>query len=298
VPQVEQTPRILVVDDASAIRELLAVLLEGFGSVELAESGEEALQRVANLMPDLILLDVSMPGMDGYEVCRQLKENPATEPIPVVFLTALDTDESEELGLEIGATDFIRKPFAPRIVQARVSNVLNLQAATRQLELMASIDSLTGAFNRRHFLEVGYSEFHRSRRYNHKVCLLMIDFDNFKLINDKHGHSSGDEVLIQAVAVMHHELRAEDTLGRIGGEEFAIILPETGMVGAVQLAERLRSAVGDIVLETSTEALSFTISIGVAQRTAEELRIDETLKRADDALYLAKEQGRNRVVEG
>jgi diguanylate cyclase (GGDEF)-like protein len=298
VSEAEHTPTILVVDDESAIRELLAVLLEGFGSVELVESGEEALQRVVSLMPDLILLDVSMPGMDGYEVCRQLKENPATEPIPVVFLTALDTDESEELGLEIGATDFIRKPFAPRIVQARVSNVLNLQAATRQLELMASIDSLTGAFNRRHFLEVGYNEFHRSRRYNHKVCLLMIDFDNFKLINDKHGHSSGDEVLIQAVAVMHHELRAEDTLGRIGGEEFAIILPETGMVGAVQLAERLRSAVGDIVLETSTEALSFTISIGVAQRSAEELRIDETLKRADDALYLAKEQGRNRVVEG
>jgi diguanylate cyclase (GGDEF)-like protein len=298
VPQVEQTPRILVVDDASAIRELLAVLLEGFGSVELAESGEEALQRVANLMPDLILLDVSMPGMDGYEVCRQLKRNPATEPIPIVFLTALDTNESEELGLEIGATDFIRKPFAPRIVQVRVSNILKLQAANRQLERMASIDSLTGTFNRRHFLDVGVREFHRSERYHHSVSLLMIDFDNFKLINDNHGHGGGDEALIQAVAVIRDELRAEDTLGRIGGEEFAVILPETGVAGAVQLAERLRSAVSDIVLKILTAELTFTISIGVAERSAEEAHIEETLKRADDALYQAKGQGRNRVVKG
>jgi diguanylate cyclase (GGDEF)-like protein len=291
-----QTPTILVVDDESTIREVLAVLLTTLGKVELVESGEEALQKLESSLPDLILLDVNMPGMDGYDVCRRLKGNPVTASIPVIFLTALDTNESEEQGLEMGATDFIRKPFSPRIVLARVSNVLKLQAANRQLKRMATTDSLTGAFNHRHFLDMGNKELRRSKRYPHAVSLLMIDFDHFKSVNDNYGHGGGTDTLIQVVAAMHSKLRAEDILARIGGEEFAVILPETSVAGATQLAERLRCIVSEMVVESSGQQLSVTISIGVAECRAEESHIDETLRRADEALYKAKELGRDRVV--
>jgi diguanylate cyclase (GGDEF)-like protein len=291
-----QTPTILVVDDESTVREVLAVLLTPLGSVELVESGEEALKKLESSLPDLILLDVNMPGMDGYEVCRRLKGNPVTASVPVIFLTALDTNENEELGLEVGATDFIRKPCSPQIVLARVSNVLKLQMATRQMERMVTMDSLTGAFSHRHFLNMGHKELRRSKRYQHPVSVLMIDFDHFKSINDNYGHSGGDDALVQAVAAMHSELRAEDTLARIGGEEFAVIVPQTSIAGATQLAERLRHVVSEMVVESAGQQLSVTISVGVAECWAEETRIDEARKRADEALYKAKELGRNRVV--
>ena len=291
-----QTPTILVVDDEITIREVLAELLTTLGKVELVESGEEALQKLKSSQPDLVLLDVNMPGMDGYEVCRRLKGDPVTESIPVIFLTALDTNESEELGLEVGATDFIRKPFSPRIVLARVSNVLKLQAAIRQLEQMVNTDSLTGAFSHRHFFSMGHKELGRSKRYEHAVSLLMIDFDHFKSVNDNYGHSCGDEALIQAVEAMHGKLRTEDTLARVGGEEFAVILPHTGIADAIKVAERLRRVVSEMLVESSGQQLHVTISVGVAECGAEESHIDETLKRADEALYAAKEQGRNRVV--
>jgi diguanylate cyclase (GGDEF)-like protein len=291
-----QTPTILVVDDESAIREVLAVLLAPLGNVELLESGEEALQKLESSLPDLILLDVNMPGMDGYEVCRRLKGNPVTASVPVIFLTALDTNENEELGLEVGATDFIRKPFSPQVVVARVSNALKLQAAARQMARMVTIDSLTGAFSRRHFLDMGHKELRRSKRYRHPVCVLMIDFDHFKSINDNYGHSGGDDALVQTVAAMHSKLRAEDTLARIGGEEFAVIVPQTNVAGAIQMAERLRCVVSEMVVESAGQQLSVTISVGVAECRAGESRIDEALKRADEALYKAKELWRNRVV--
>lgn len=292
----EKIPTILVVDDESTIREVLEELLKTLGKVELAESGEAALQMLGSSLPDLILLDIKMPGMDGYEVCRRLKENPVTAPIPVIFLTALDSNENEELGLEVGAADFIRKPISPRILLARVSNVLELQAVTRQLEHTATIDSLTGAFSHRHFLAMGHKELGRSKRYQQAVSLLMIDFDHFKSVNDSYGHGGGDDALIQAVEAMHGRLRAEDILARVGGEEFAVILPQTSVADATQVAERLRRVVSEMVIESSGQQLSVTISVGVAECWAEESNIDETLKRADAALYKAKELGRNRVV--
>jgi diguanylate cyclase (GGDEF)-like protein len=288
-------PNVFIVDDDLSIRNIMSLILDEYCTIEQIETGEDALQKAGVMIPDLILLDVSMPGMDGYEVCRRLKADPVTEHIPVVFITAHDTNESEELGLEIGAVDFIRKPISERIVQARVSNVLNLQAATQKLEHLARTDSLTGAFNHGYLLETGTKEIHRSQRYTRTISVLMIDIDHFKSVNDTYGHGIGDDALIKTVEVLHGQLRAEDTLGRLGGEEFAVILPETGKTGAAQLAERLRIAIGEMVIETPTGSLSLTVSIGVAVRNEED-NFREILNRADDALYRAKSQGRNQVV--
>ncbi len=293
---VEQKQTILVVDDDEYIRELMSVLLAEFGAVELAESGLEALQKVESLSPDLIVLDVQMPDMDGYETCKRLKANEKTSAIPVVFITANNTNEAEESGLEIGAADFVRKPISPSIVNLRISNILKLQTATRKLEVLASTDPLTGAYNRRHFMEAGNNELLRSRRYKHTFTVLMLDIDHFKAVNDTHGHDIGDIALKETVSVIQEGLRGEDTLGRLGGEEFAVILPETGKSKGSLLAERIRVSISKIIVETPTVPLTFTMSIGISEGMDTDTDIEDALKRADDALYQAKEGGRNQVV--
>ena len=291
-----QDVTILIVDDEMPIRHLMSLLLKGFGTIEMAESGKEALEKVNTLNPDLIILDVQMPEMNGYEVCQIVKGNDKTSSIPIVFLTANSSNEDEEYGLEIGATDFIRKPISPRIVSARVSNILNLQQATRKLELVASTDPLTGAFNRRHLDLVGINELSRSKRYNSTFTILMLDIDHFKAVNDTYGHDIGDEALIEAVAVIKKNIRGEDLLFRLGGEEFAVMLPETAKLAAFDTAERIRIAISNIVIQTPIAPLRFTISIGIADSTRADDDIDVILKRADEGLYQAKSSGRNKVI--
>jgi diguanylate cyclase (GGDEF)-like protein len=287
---------ILIVDDEMPIRHLMSLLLKDFGTIEMADSGKEALEKVNTLNPDLIILDVQMPEMNGYEVCEKIKANDKTSSIPIVFLTANSTNEDEEHGLEIGATDFIRKPISPKIVSARVSNILKLQQATKKLKLIASTDPLTGAFNRRHLDIVGINEISRSKRYNNAFTILMLDIDHFKVVNDTYGHDVGDEALIETVTVIKNTIRNEDLLFRLGGEEFAVILPGTTRLAAFGLAERVRIAISEIVIKTPIEPLSFTMSIGVAENTPQDIEIEAVLKRADEALYEAKSSGRDRVV--
>jgi len=291
-----QDVTILVVDDEMPIRHLMSLLLKGFGTIEMAGSGKEALEKVNTLNPDLIILDVQMPEMNGYEVCQTIKGNDKTSSIPIVFLTANSSNEDEEYGLEIGATDFIRKPISPRIVSARVSNILNLQHATRKLELVASTDPLTGAFNRRHLDLVGINELSRSKRYNSTFTILMLDIDHFKEVNDNYGHDIGDEALVETVAVIKKNIRGEDLLFRLGGEEFAVMLPETPRLAAFDTAERIRTAISKIVIQTPIAPLCFTMSIGIAENIRADDNIDVILKRADEALYQAKSSGRNRVM--
>ena len=287
---------ILIVDDEMPIRHLMSLLLKDFGTIEMADSGKEALEKVNTLNPDLIILDVQMPEMNGYEVCEKIKANDKTSSIPIVFLTANSTNEDEEHGLEIGATDFIRKPISPKIVSARVSNILKLQQATKKLKLIASTDPLTGAFNRRHLDIVGINEISRSKRYNNAFTILMLDIDHFKVVNDTYGHDVGDEALIETVTVIKNTIRNEDLLFRLGGEEFAVILQGTTRLAAFGLAERVRIAISEIVIKTPIEPLSFTMSIGVAENTPQDIEIEAVLKRADEALYEAKSSGRDRVV--
>ena len=292
--ELQQT--IMVVDDDDITREMLSVILAELGKVELAKSGEEALEKVGNIEPDLIILDVQMYEMDGYTVCQRLKANEQTSDIPVVFLTGSNTNEDEELGLDVGATDFIRKPISPKIVLARTSNILKLRAATRELERLAATDPLTGAFNRRRFLEVGNAELRRSKRYKKTFSVLMLDIDHFKVVNDTYGHSIGDTALKETVTVIQNAMRAQDILGRLGGEEFAVLVPESHAEDAAALAERIRASIAQIVIDTPDEPLSFTMSIGVSEGDNDDDSVDDALTRADKALYDAKEQGRNQVV--
>ena len=286
----------MVVDDDDITREMLSVILAELGKVIFAGSGEEALEMVGNIEPDLILLDVQMYAMDGYEVCQRLKANEQTSDIPVVFLTGSSTNEDEELGFNIGATDFIRKPISAKIVVARASSILKLRAATRELERLAATDPLTGAFNRRRFLEVGNAELRRSKRYKHTFSVLMLDIDHFKAVNDTYGHGIGDTALKETVTAIQDAMREQDTLGRLGGEEFAVIVPETDTEDAAAVAERIRGSIAQIVIDTPDEPLSFTVSIGVSECDDDDDSVDDALTRADNALYDAKEQGRNRVV--
>lgn len=294
--ETDQDHTILVVDDDDVSGQLLSVLLQEYGKIERVKSGEEALKKVVSIAPDLIILDIEMPDMDGYAVCEHLKSDEKTAAIPIVFLTGNNSNEDEERGLDAGAVDFIRKPISPGIVRMRTSNILNLLAATRKLEHLASTDPLTGAFNRRHFFEAGNAELHRSKRYKHPLSFLMLDIDHFKAVNDTYGHGVGDEALNKTVAVIRSILRDEDTLSRMGGEEFAVMLPQTDLKEAAIVAERIRDAIAGIVIETSTESFGFTASIGVSKSLDTDEDIDKTLFRADQSLYEAKKQGRNRVI--
>jgi len=287
---------ILIVDDEELIREFLASILSRYVNIIKASSGEQALNKVQTCNPDLVILDVQMPGMNGYETCRILQDNDKTKNIPIVFITANNTNEDEEKGLEVGATDFIRKPISPKIVCTRVSNILKLHAATRKLEILALTDPLTGAYNRRHFFEAGETELKRSKRYNTTFSVMMLDIDHFKQVNDTHGHNAGDLALKETVRVISEALRKEDTLGRLGGEEFAVILPETNAEGSKLVAERIRMSIGEIKINTDVGKLMFTISIGISEVSKENENIETVLANADQGLYAAKEEGRNRVI--
>lgn len=289
---------ILVIDDQKPIHQILSTLLSDIADIEQTYDGHSGIAAAIKNQPDLILLDISIPELDGYEVCRRLKQDPETMNIPVIFITGKESSDDEERGLKLGALDFIRKPLYPSIVRFRVTNVLRLQQINRELERLASTDPLTGANNRRQFMTVGQNELLRSRRYSHLFSVLMLDIDFFKIVNDKHGHGIGDEALMVAVKTFLQALRAEDTLGRIGGEEFAAILPETDLKNATVLAERLRVAIAAASLETPDGPLQFTVSIGVSEIEADDADIHQVLERADKMLYKAKENGRNCVVSG
>ena len=286
---------ILIIDDSPTIRDLLSSVFMSLANIEMAFDGAAGLEAANKIKPDIIILDVQMPGIDGYEVCRQLKANDETAQIPVVFITGQDDDEDEERGLSIGAIDYIRKPFSFGIVLARVKNILKLQEVTKELEHLAYTDPLTGAFNRRYFLSAAKKETSRNIRYGHSLTLLMVDIDHFKKVNDTYGLDIGDEALKIMVTTVLSALRSEDVLGRFGGEEFIVLLPETDAIGAELVAQRVRQLVSEIVIDTAQEPLSFTVSIGVAEAKRDE-SIEEIQKRADEALYEAKKNGRDCVV--
>jgi diguanylate cyclase (GGDEF)-like protein len=223
---------ILIIDDDSNIRDLLTVLLMDQAEVVTAADGATGLSMARDTNPDLIILDIQMPGMDGYEVCIQLKSESDLANIPVVFLTAQNDVKNEKRGLEVGAIDYIRKPFSHDVVQARIRNHLKMQWMNNELERLASTDPLTGAFNRRYFFSAARSEVYRSNRYGHSLSLMMLDIDHFKSVNDNYGHDAGDKALKITVETILRALRNEDVLARFGGEEFIVMLPETDGIGS------------------------------------------------------------------
>ena len=294
---------VLVIDDAKENIVILCHLLKDQADVIFATSGQEGLDKAQEQLPDLILLDISMPGMNGFDVLRNLQENANTRDIPVIFVTGIPDSYNEEKGLTLGAVDYITKPFSPAVVSARVSIQLklrrltkNLQIANKELTEMAITDSLTGAFNRRHFMQSAQNELERLHRHEHSVCAIMLDIDNFKSINDKFGHDIGDQVLLHASNSCKSILRLNDIFGRLGGEEFAVLLPETGLEEASEIAIRLCRLLSESIIEIASCEVTFTASFGVSRLWVSDESCEQALKRADLALYKAKHDGRNRVV--
>jgi len=292
---------VLVVDDAPENVRVLGTALRGQCRVRAATCGRDALAIAkGENPPDLILLDIMMPGMDGYEVCRLLHEDPDTVEIPVIFITAMDEVEDETRGLDAGAVDYIAKPFSSAIVRARVRTHLELKRHRDELRNLSNLDGLTGIPNRRRFDEVLGLEWRRAVRSSHSISLLIIDIDHFKNYNDTFGHPTGDDCLREVAATLRGcALRSSDFVGRYGGEEFAAILPNTSAEGAATMAERMREAVDQLLLGEETDPTGprgVTVSIGGATAAAsfqgDPLKLVE---RADRQLYRAKDAGRNRV---
>ncbi len=294
--------KVLVVDGSEASRQTLSEILRADYSVLLAKDGEEGLALARKYLPDMVLLEVVMPDLDGYEVLRRLKEDERTSSICVVFLTGLDVPEAEEVGLNAGASDYVTKPFHSAVVKARVDLHMQVVRQRRMLESLANIDGLTELPNRRLFDTVFAAEWARASRTGSPLSLALMDVDFFKRYNDHYGHAMGDQALRLVARALHKRVqRRADTAARYGGEEFVVVMPETPLEGALELAEKLRLAVQNLGVahKRSSAAVSLTLSIGVACSATDAVSTPEALlERADERLYRAKKTGRNRVVGG
>ncbi len=291
-------PRLLVVDDQPINIQTLYQVFHADHEVFVATSGEQALAFCrGNPLPDLILLDVVMPGLDGLAVCQQLKADPVLANIPVIFVTACMDPADETRALEAGGVDFITKPVNPMVVRARVKTHLTLKAQEDFLRSLVFIDGLTGVANRRRFDEALLSEWRQCRRAGTPLALLMIDIDHFKRYNDHYGHPTGDACLQQVAAVLKAAMqRACDLVARYGGEEFVCLLPGCDQAPALAKAQALQAALAaqGIAHEASPTAAWVTLSIGVAVAQPQAGGSPAALvAAADAALYSAKHRGRN-----
>lgn len=290
---------ILAVDDSPENLDLIRSILEPHYTVKVAVQGGLALHIATSQQPDLILLDIMLDDIDGYEICRQLKSSDKTRDIPIIFLTSKRNEEDEVLGFQIGGSDYITKPFSPQIVLARVKTHIELKTKTDLLGKLASLDGLTELSNRRAFDAAITRQWNQASRTTMPLSLLMLDIDRFKQYNDYYGHPAGDECLKQlASALRQNTQRAEDMIARLGGEEFAVLLPHTDTTGALLLAEQYRQAIEALKIpHLHGHPLPFvSISVGVATLQGHNYHsTSELLQAADDALYQAKSRGRNQV---
>ena len=284
---------ILIVDDIASNIQTVAAILKDEYQIKVAISGKKAIE-LANVepKPDLILLDVSMPNMDGYDVLKVLKESESTKHIPVIFVTANDTTDDEEKGLLAGAVDYITKPVRPAIVKARVKTHITLKFQSDKLLYIALHDKLTGLHNRHYLQKVGDLKFARSSRHKEELSVIMCDVDHFKSVNDDYGHLVGDKVLKALGKLLDDTRRVEDFTARYGGEEFVIVLEHCNAQSAKEKADALRKELESLDID----GISVTASFGVAQINEKHTNFEALLKDADDALYKAKDTGRNKVV--
>jgi diguanylate cyclase (GGDEF) domain len=308
----QNAPRVLIVDDHEDNVELLRARLESWGyRAEAAGDGAEALRMIEASPPDLVLLDVMMPKMDGIEVARRVKGNPALPFIPIIMQTALDATENKVEGLEAGADDYITKPIDFAELKARLTSMLRIKGlqdqledrerklinANEQLRHMSQTDPLTGLDNRRNLEERLSEMFEHARRLNEAFSCVMCDLDRFKSVNDSYGHQAGDAVLKQFAQILKDEAREIDRVGRYGGEEFMLLLPGTVLDAAVTFAERVRKRVESHTFTFDGTSICRTASFGVSAWPHPRIGdCDGLMRAADDAMYVAKETGRNRVV--
>jgi len=295
------TARILLIDDSPDIHDLVEVALAGQGFALLhADDALDCRARVRNDRPDLILLDVNMPGISGFEACRQLQAEPATQNVPIIFLTGQNEADQRVVGLELGAVDYVSKPFHKAELLARVRTVLRIKRQRDKLAEQAETDALTGLGNRG-VLERRLAEAVAvAQRYGRVTSLVMIDLDRFKRLNDTYGHPFGDSVLQALARVLLQTARDTDFPCRFGGEEFAVLLVETNLEQGLRAAERIRAAIAGIELACGGVPVRITASLGVASSmqwpARGALSAAALVAAADAALYRAKHGGRNQVA--
>ena len=294
------TQTILAIDDSPEIHQLLKVRLKNL-DVELAHAncGFDGFEQAIASNPDLILLDVMMPDASGFDICRKLKATTETRNIPVIFLTGASDVDQKVLGFDVGAVDYIQKPFDSAELNARVRAALRTKRFQDMLAQRAMIDGLTGLWNRAHFDQRMHEEVAAAARYDRPMSLIMMDVDKFKNLNDNHGHPFGDEVLQAVGDVLQDSARTSDWPCRYGGEEFGLILRETDLEGAVIMAERVREEIESLQLRNKAQLVPVTASFGVVSSTPCmnpcDLSSRWMIESADRALYASKEGGRNRV---
>jgi diguanylate cyclase (GGDEF)-like protein len=290
-------PLVLVIDDSVDVHRLLTVKLRT-EDIQLAHAhdGVQGLDLAARLNPAAILLDMDMPGMDGLAVLRHLKDNERTQAIPVLVLSSLRRSEDKVAAFELGACDYITKPFDLTELRVRLRGTLRIHSLLQLLSQRAQIDGLTGLWNRSYFDERWSQEHSRCRRHGHPLAVAMLDIDHFKRINDTHGHPVGDAVLISVARILRRESRQSDCACRYGGEEFALIMPDTNTTDALNVCERIRAAIENATFPGGIPH-HITASIGVAGCSgACPLSPAEWIAAADRNLYAAKTQGRNRTI--
>jgi two-component system, cell cycle response regulator len=296
--------RVAIVDDDAAIRRLVHLYLTraGYDVVEFT-AGEEAQAQLGQIAWDLAILDRRLPDMDGVDLCHHLKSDPDLRNRYIIMLTGEDESADKVLGLDLGADDYITKPFQPAELLARIraaKRIVDLQKelmeSNRRLELLSITDGLTKLHNHRHFQDELGRAFEESERYGRPLSLVIADLDFFKKVNDTYGHAVGDEVLKAVSAILQQSTRSTDLAARYGGEEFTLMLPETNLADAMAFAEKLREIIESTPIETQAGPLHVTISLGVA--TVPHSRIHsakELIVAADKALYRAKKNGRNQA---
>ncbi len=307
-------PRILVVEDSKTQQDwLVQVLAREDYQIDTASDGREAIRKSRTSAPDLVLLDMVLPDMEGLEVLRMIKARPDEHFVPVILLSVKSDLDSRVTGLRIGADDFLAKPFADSELLARTNAMLRIKALQdtvraqkAELERLSITDGLTGLYNRRFFQERLDEEFRRAQRYSDPVSLIMIDIDHFKKVNDRYGHQTGDVVLKGTADLLRETIRDPDISARFGGEEFAIILPKTHLSGALTVAERIWRGMGQKVYAVSGSIhgrpgegageMRVTASLGISFYPSKDVTSSELLVRyADEALYKAKHEGRNTI---
>jgi len=302
---------ILVVDDQPAnLKILLSFLKDHQVEIRIADSGEQTLQILETYHPDIILLDVIMPGINGFETCRQIKRSQKTADIPIIFMTALDSIEEKISGFEAGGIDYITKPFQQIEVLTRINTHINLRRKEQELQKaldevirqqklfkkLSITDDLTRLYNRRHLNTILSQEFQRSKRHNNDLSCLMLDLDHFKQVNDKYGHEFGDKVLRAFASILEEFIRSSDFAFRFGGEEFLLLLPETNIEGAVQVGEKIRLRMAQKKITERHILATVLVSVGVASVHCHHPATgNDLIAYADKALYTAKECGRNQV---